>query len=423
MNHPDRQSMADADRANASAEASVTTFVLEVARSLFAYGMPAHRLETLLEAVVDRLGVPSQFFATPTAIFAAFGAPPEQRTYLVTPPSGEVDLGRLSDLDELVQEVAEGTVSPSEGSRRVQAMREAPPRYPAALRLLAHGLVAASAALVLGGRWQDAIAAALAGLVVGVLERLTSGRPSDERRALSPLMPALGAGCAAFVGGVATSISPHVSPSIVGVAGIIMWVPGLTLTIAMNEVATGHLVSGTSRISKALLAFLLLGFGAALGSRLALLVPGVGAGAAATEVVRWQVWAAVAAFVPCLVILLNARWTDIVYIAPACAVAFGVGAAGSSALGHELGAALATLMLGLMSNGFARVTQRPAAILLVPGVLLLVPGSLGFRSVSSFLDHEVLMAVATAFDVAIVAIALVTGLLIAALALPPRKAL
>jgi uncharacterized membrane protein YjjB (DUF3815 family) len=52
-----------------------------------------------------------------------------------------------------------------------------------------------------------------------------------------------------------------------------------------------------------------------------------------------------------------------------------------------------------------------------------VPGSLGFRSVTSFLAEDVLTAVGTAFDVTVVAVALVGGLLVAALALPPRKAL
>ena len=42
---------------------------------------------------------------------------------------------------------------------------------------------------------------------------------------------------------------------------------------------------------------------------------------------------------------------------------------------------------------------------------------------TAFLDENVLVAISTAFDVAIVAIALVAGLMIANLALPPRKAL
>ena len=410
---------------------SATAFVLDVARALHAYGMPAHRLETLLEAVGDRLGVPSQFFATPTSIFAAFGEPPDQRTYLVTPVAGEVDLGRLADLDELVQEVADGRVDPAEGSRRVRAALALAPRYPTPLRLVAHALLAGSAALVLGGGVAECAVAALVGCFVGVLDlfsgrvaaKPTSSEDRHEGYALSRLQPAIGAFVAAAAAGLATLRWPELVTSTVGVAGIIMLVPGLTLTVAMTEVATGHLVSGTARLSKAMLTFLLLGFGAALGGELAGLVPGVSAGGAPGGEAVWVPWVSVAVFIPCLVVLLGARARDTLYIAPACVVSYAMGVVGAALLGPEVGAGLATLALGLVANAFARWKRRPAQLLLVPGVLLLVPGSLGFRSISSFLADEVLTAVATAFDVALVAVALVAGLLVAALALPPRRAL
>lgn len=423
----------DADvtaRETARGAQSATAFVLDVATALHAYGMPAHRLETLLEAVGDRLGVPSQFFATPTSIFAAFGEPPEQRTYLVTPQAGEVDLGRLADLDEVVQEVAGGRVDPAEGSRLVRAALASPPRYPAPLRLVAHALLAGSAALVLGGGAPEAAVAAMVGCFVGALEmfanraaaRPTASEDRHEGRALIRLLPAIGAFVAASAAGLGTLRWPELVTSTVGVAGIIMLVPGLTLTVAMTEVATGHLVSGTARLSKAMLTFLLLGFGAALGGELVGLVPGVSAGGLPDGDAVWVPWVSVAAFIPCLVVLLGARSRDTLYIAPACVVSYAMGSLGAI-LGPEVGAGLATLVLGLISNGFARWKRRPAQLLLVPGVLLLVPGSLGFRSISSFLADEVLTAVATAFDVALVAVSLVAGLLVASLALPPRRAL
>jgi uncharacterized membrane protein YjjB (DUF3815 family) len=93
------------------------------------------------------------------------------------------------------------------------------------------------------------------------------------------------------------------------------------------------------------------------------------------------------------------------------------------ALGPSLAATVSALVLGLGSNAFARITDRPAALVMVPGILLLVPGTMGFRSVTSFLRRDVIAAVDTAFAVGLVAGALVTGLLIANLILPPRKAL
>ena len=59
----------------------------------------------------------------------------------------------------------------------------------------------------------------------------------------------------------------------------------------------------------------------------------------------------------------------------------------------------------------------------VPGIMLLVPGSFGFRSVSSFLERDVLSGVESAFDMAQIAGALVGGLLFANALLRPRRSL
>jgi uncharacterized membrane protein YjjB (DUF3815 family) len=60
---------------------------------------------------------------------------------------------------------------------------------------------------------------------------------------------------------------------------------------------------------------------------------------------------------------------------------------------------------------------------MVPGILFLVPGSVGFRSFASLLESDVVSGVETAFRMALVAIALVAGLLVANVVVPPRKAL
>jgi len=48
-------------------------FVLRLGREMHAHGNPAHRLEETLGRVSNRLGLETQFFSTPTSIFAAFG--------------------------------------------------------------------------------------------------------------------------------------------------------------------------------------------------------------------------------------------------------------------------------------------------------------------------------------------------------------
>jgi uncharacterized membrane protein YjjP (DUF1212 family) len=48
-------------------------FVLALGRALHTSGQPTPRIEEALQLVAERLGIPAQFFITPTSIFAAFG--------------------------------------------------------------------------------------------------------------------------------------------------------------------------------------------------------------------------------------------------------------------------------------------------------------------------------------------------------------
>ena len=52
-------------------------------------------------------------------------------------------------------------------------------------------------------------------------------------------------------------------------SALIVLVPGLRLVVSMNELATGNHVSGTARLVDTGMTFLSLGFGVALGQRLA----------------------------------------------------------------------------------------------------------------------------------------------------------
>ena len=98
-------------------------------------------------------------------------------------------------------------------------------------------------------------------------------------------------------------------------------------------------------------------------------------------------------------------------------------AGGAKGLGAELGVFVGALLVGMASNLYARLLNRPATITLVPGILLLVPGSIGFRSLASLLDREVVLGVETAFRMGLMAVALVAGILVSNIIAPPKRTL
>lgn len=393
--------------------------VTELGEALHRQGAAAPRVENAMEALCDRWGLVGNFFCTPTAIFSAFGRGPEQRAYLRRVEPGQLDLGKLADLDQIMSWALRGLVSPQEARVRVRAISSRPAPYGFGIRLMAHVLIGSTAAVLLGGGAAEATVAASISLMLGLYEA-ASGRVPALERVFVPVVASLASALAAVV----AACWPGLDPQVAIVAGVVVLLPGFTLTTAVSELASGHLASGSARMSHAFVTFLLLGFGFSFGGEI---VRHLGFVASSEPQV---VAAGPAVVVLCLVLSclglaveLRVRPADVWVVFVSGGLAFYGARLGTGWLGSALGASVAAFGLGVFSNGYARFLGRPAAVPIVPGILLLVPGAMGFRSVTSFLAADVVAAVGTAFEVALVAIALTGGLLMAGLALPPRRAL
>jgi uncharacterized membrane protein YjjP (DUF1212 family) len=391
-------------------------FILRLGRALHTYGYPANRLEEVMGEASRLLGIVGQFFSTPTAIFAAFGPQDAQQTFLIRVEPGGTELGKLAELDAVTHDVLVGKMTADAGAAKVSAILSAPPRYGPALRVAAFGLVSGTGSRFLGGGGREVAVAALIGLIIGLLSQLADRRTS-VKRLFEPIAAftaaVLASACGVYFG--TQSISNDV------LAGLIVLLPGLMLTSAMIEIATGHWMSGTARLSGALLVLLEIGFGVALGGRLAYLVLGAPVTTRSVALPGWTELAALVLAPLAFTVLLRAHPKDAVWIVVAGALGVGGSRLGAPWLGPELSVFVGALTAGVASNIYARVFDRPSMVTLVPGILLLVPGSLGFRSIASMTDAKVVSGMETAFKMVLIAVALAAGTLISRLILPQRR--
>ncbi|HEY6404065.1 MAG TPA: threonine/serine exporter family protein, partial [Blastocatellia bacterium] len=144
-------------------------FVLRLGRALHVHGIPAHRLEEVMEKTAEKLGLHGQFFSTPTSIFASFGRQDEPGVFLMRVTPGEVNLGKIAELDDVATGVLRGALDPAEGSKLIDRILAEPHRYGAALTVLAFSLASAAASRFLGGGLKEIAASTLIGLVIGLL--------------------------------------------------------------------------------------------------------------------------------------------------------------------------------------------------------------------------------------------------------------
>jgi uncharacterized membrane protein YjjP (DUF1212 family) len=91
------------------------------------------------------------------------------QTHLIRVQPGELNLGRLSALDDVVQAVLNGTQTPLEGSALIDKILTKKPTYPWWLRVVGYGIVSAAGCRFLGGATDDVTVSAAVGLLIGLI--------------------------------------------------------------------------------------------------------------------------------------------------------------------------------------------------------------------------------------------------------------
>ncbi len=367
-------------------------FILEFGEALHRVGTPAHRLETALERVSELFGLEGQFFTTPTSIIASFGPVGAQQTSLIRLQPGTVDLGRLARVDEIVNGVIARTLSLEVGIAAIRGVMAAPRTASPLVLLLASTVAAATGARFFGGGYREMAVGSAVGALV------------------------------AFSAALAAHLIPGVSGPVLVLAGVLPLLPGLTLTTAMTELSTRHLLAGTARLTGAGVTFVQLAFGVAIGASLGQRWPAT-VGPVSAELPAWLDVVILGVSSMSYALLLGALRRDTWLVVVMGYLAFYTAGAASRAFGPELGAFVGAFTVGAVANGVSAVLGRPATVLVVPGILLLVPGSVGFRGVFSLLQHDADAGVNMAFRAALTAVALVAGLLFAHTIVRPRKVL
>ncbi|MCB9795550.1 MAG: threonine/serine exporter family protein [Alphaproteobacteria bacterium] len=400
---------------SAPAPAPAERFVLELARALHRCGLPAHRLESALGAVCGTLGVEAHFFAQPTGLTAAFGPLGAQRVGMVRLDAAGVNLGRLAEVDETLRALIAGDLDLPEALARVEDIEAAPERYGLPTRLAGYALASGAGAVFFGGGPVEIGASALTGVAVGAAAEALEMQPGNHLA-----VPASAALAGAMAYGLPALLGP-LRVEVVVLAGLLMLLPGLSLTTAMTELATRNVAAGTSRLTLSMLTLMELAFGVALGSGVVHLVGAPPAVEVAASLPGWATWVALALSGLSFVVVFQARARDLGWILGAACLAWVSSRWGTEAFGPRVGAMLGAAAVGIASNAVARWRNRPALITLTPGIILLVPGSLGLRSLRWMLEEQTLRAVDAGFEVGLVALALAVGLLMANAVLPPRR--
>lgn len=394
-------------------------FMLRLVKALHTYGVPSYELERLMTNVADQLGYGLQATVVPTSITMTFIQDEDKpRTYVIRSNSGEVNVDKLSRTIDVAYAVINGEMTTEQGAKELTDITNSAPLHGKWWMILCFMLVSTAICRKFGGGIPEIITASVTGLIVGIFVNI-GGLRSET---VSNLMPALSAFLATLISfafnywlGLSSTYIPVVS-------GIIVLVPGMMLTIAMAELATQNLVSGTARLLGSVVIFIQMIFGVAIGSQVAAMF--FGEATITTEIdhqlPQWTVWIALVVSSWSLMMLFQARTRHLPWIVITTATSFYVSRLAGAELGPATGAFFGALTVGVFANLAYRIKQVPTAAVMMPGFIILVPGSVGFKSLTEILDRNIIGGLETAFNMIIVGIALITGLLVSSIATLPK---
>ncbi len=397
-------------------------FVVELADRLHAYGTTAQRLEGAIEAVAKRIGLECEPWVNPTGMILAFSDPTQpagasDTTRVLRLGLGDNDLYKLCETDRIAEDVMAGRTQIPAGRDALRALSRGTGWRGRAMHVLGFGLASAAVAGLLRLPWLDIGTAGVIGLLIGLIDFAAQKRPrlSEASDAVAGLV----AGAVAIV--VSNLIAP-LNLNTVIIASLIVLLPGMALTNAVNELTSRHLVSGTARFAGALTTILKLTIGTAIALTIAQLAGLQPEARALRPQPDWVVWVALLVGAYAFAVLFRAHRRDYPLVMAAAAGGYLISRYGGEAFGPQAGVFLAALITTAAGNAYARWVNRPGALIRLPGIIMLVPGSIALRGVISLVQAQDIGAGQEAAMAALnTLMALLAGLLFGNLLVPARR--
>lgn len=396
-------------------------FIIRLGKALHKLGSTASRLEDNLLSIAHFLDIRASFMITPTALTFILSDDEDEQQYnhIVRVNPGDIDLGSLARIDELVDELISGERTLDEALERLTEVRNKPAPYGTFLSFIAFGASSGAFSMLMMTSWHDVFWSTILGWVTFLCVFW-----AERSRRVSDLLEPFAAIIASLLASGISMIDPSINIPMVILSSIIVFIPGLSLTVGLSELAARHLMSGTARIMDSIMMLFKLYFGAVLGMALGNLIWGVAVYVPPETMPVWTSWLAVTTLSASLVILFKVRLKDAPWGMISGYIAFGVSIWASHYLGVALGAFVGAFALGLYSNLFSRVMNLPSSIVRILGLVVLVPGSKVYIGLNSAVSGQHMLNVPDlGSQTFLIFMSLVAGLIFSNALLPHVKTL
>uniref|UniRef100_UPI003216E4F0 threonine/serine ThrE exporter family protein n=1 Tax=uncultured Draconibacterium sp. TaxID=1573823 RepID=UPI003216E4F0 len=381
-------------------------FIVQLGKALHQYGVPSYKSEMYLNEIAGKKGIKASFMDSPTWINYVFYEEDEQTySHVESVKPGEINLGALSKIVEVTNNVISNKMGFEQAKTAIDEIKTAPPIYNTWLELLSFMLSAGAFSIILDTSWTSAIAASFVGGIVYLIT-LWAQKSVYIRSTLESLV--------AFVATIVTVLLflkfGQINISMTILASIIIFIPGLSITTALEEITARNLVSGTAKLFDALVSLFKQFFGVVLGLAILPQFVEIHQQPVINDIPQWVDYFAIILLALSLMPAFKIRPKDLFLC-----VVVGFLSFFSTTLfafsGILVSIFTGTIVTVSVSKLFSRLTNSPRLVYLIPGIIMLVPGSKAFIGLSSVFLSETTAGVNMGEQVLYIFMGIIGGLL------------
>ncbi|KAI8622435.1 hypothetical protein BC830DRAFT_1162897 [Chytriomyces sp. MP71] len=357
-------------------------FILKLARFFHQYGAPSHRFEHHLEQVSRALNVKAEFNLLPSLILVSFEHENGESTTQLIKVTGGLNMAKLAQVNALCLTLTQGLIDCQGAADFLEGIRSAKDFDDLYIQVCYPVCGFGVALLLFQLTWLESAISGMLGLVLGVISLL-----AEKHSGFGYLFEFFGGLVASFLARALQGVLKDYCFDYVKVtlSALAVFVPGLALTIAIIELSTKNIVSGTVRLIGALFNSMLYGFGMTVGSALVLWNTQAPTNPTTCSPTS-PAWAFV--FLLPLAMAVNVIFQSNRHQWPIMTLASAMGYAAYQFLNSipSLSAqpivvtAISGLVIGLVGNVYARFTNDVAVAPIFSAIMLQVPGALSVKS-------------------------------------------
>ncbi|PQJ72352.1 threonine/serine exporter family protein [Polaribacter butkevichii] len=384
-------------------------FIIELGKALHIYGIPSYKIQTYLTEVAKTQGFTGSFMDSPTWINYVFYEDENSYNYIECIPPGSLNLGAFSRIAELTNKVIDLKIDNDSISNELKIIHSKTKIVNHYYLTLAYAFGAGSFSIMIGTNWISFAFSILLGGLIYLLVYLAT-----KSKYIENVFESLSALVVTIICCLLTLVFPTFNLGLTIIASIIIFIPGLAITTALEEITSKSLVSGGAKLFDSILLLFKQFFGVLLGLALMTSLVDIDLTYHVSSMPKWTIFCAVPIFSIALLPIFQVRKKDMLFGVLTGASAFFTTVL-LSGYGVLVSTFFGTLVVVGVSRLFGRISKTPKTVYLIQGVIMLVPGSKSFMGLSnSFFNPSTTTGSANLFEqVAFILMGIIGGLLFA----------